>query len=182
MPDALVPRRQVIRATLALLFLLAATFPAAAEYHYRYEGSFSAAERHKLEAWVGEVRSGLESLVGPFPFDVDVYFQRVESGQPVAFSNTIRGWRQGIRLRVDPSYPLEYLLADWTAPHEFSHLALPFFSWRMKPSGPGEEVGPARPEGPDDGRPVRAFANFVCALSPAGLSPPRFAPPRSGAP
>ncbi len=115
-----------MRKALAILFLLATPYVGAAEYHYRYDGSFSAEERAKLETWVGEVRSGLESLVGPFPFDVDVYFQRVESGQPVAFSNTIRGWRQGIRLRVDPTYPLEELLADWTAPHEFSHLVLPY--------------------------------------------------------
>ncbi len=111
---------------IALLILLVTPVVAASEFHYRYEGEFTDGEREKLETWVGEVRAGLESIVGPFPFDVDVYFQRVESGQPVAFSNTLRGWRQGIRLRVDPGYPLEELLADWTAPHEFSHLALPY--------------------------------------------------------
>ncbi len=112
--------------TRLLAVLLLVPFSASAEYSYRYEGSFSAAERHKLEAWVGEVRAGLESLVGPFSFDVDVYFVRVSSDVPVVFSNTLRGRRQGIRLRVDPSYPLDDLLADWTAPHEFSHLALPY--------------------------------------------------------
>ncbi|MDJ0698435.1 MAG: hypothetical protein QNJ07_01155 [Woeseiaceae bacterium] len=119
-------RLPVTGATVALLLFLAASVPAEAEYHYRYEGSFSAEERFKLETWVGEVRRGLESLVGPFLFDVDVYFARVDSGQPVVFSNTLRGKRQGIRLRVDPRYPLEDFLADWTAPHELSHLVLPY--------------------------------------------------------
>ncbi len=119
-------KRLIVFASLAVLCIAGTTVPASAEYRYRYEGTFSSDERIKLETWIGEVRAGLESLVGPFDFHVDIYFVRVDSGQPVVFSNTIRGRRQGIRLRVDPDFPLEDFLADWTAPHEFSHLALPY--------------------------------------------------------
>lgn len=104
--------------------------PAQAELTFRYDGGFSESERDKLKTWIVDVHAGVEDLVGPFPFDVEIRFKRTQSNQPVPWANTRRGRRQGITFNVNPSFSLEELKSDWTAAHELSHLILPFVGQR----------------------------------------------------
>jgi hypothetical protein len=113
-------------ACLFLLIAVSAPSVAVANLEFHYEGQFTESEQEKLEAWITEAETGLESLVGVYPFDVKIRFSRVWSDTPVPFASTTRGRSQGIHFRVDPRYSLEDFRQDWTAAHELSHLLLPF--------------------------------------------------------
>ena len=103
---------------------------AQAERLYHFDDDFSGAERARLVAWIDEAAGGLEALVGPFPMDVHVHFQRTHAREPVPWANTLRGRRQGVRFRVDTSFSQEDFRRDWTAAHELSHLVLPYLGRR----------------------------------------------------
>lgn len=105
--------------------------PARAEIVWHWEDSFSEAEKAKLQAWVTEVVAGVEALVAPYPFDIHLTFHRADPGDsPVPWANTVRSRRQGVNFHVDPGRTRAELLEDWTAPHELSHLLLPFVGRR----------------------------------------------------
>jgi hypothetical protein len=92
-----------------------------------WEDTFSMAEQHMLTRWIDEVYLTTDSLLGPFPFDVAVHFyKRADAGEPVPWAHTRRSGKQSLHFHVDPAYDLEDFRQDWTAPHEISHLALPF--------------------------------------------------------
>ena len=117
----------MFRAALALVVAAALTAaPARADLRFQFDDSFSEAERAKLKLWVSDVAAGVENLVGPYPFDVRIRFERARSAEPVPWAHTLRGRTQGVRFYVDPSYSIDELRADWTAPHEMSHLILPY--------------------------------------------------------
>lgn len=104
---------------------------AAPNLTFVWEDRFSAADQARLERWIITTQSALERLVGPMPMGVQVHFHRRDgAGEPVPWANTQRGRRQAVHLHVDPSFPLDALLADWTAPHELSHLILPYVGRR----------------------------------------------------
>jgi len=123
-------RRRRAAACLALWSILAALTPSVArcaEIRYEWQDTFTEPERQKLGTWIEETVAGVESLVGPLPFEVSVrVYRRDGAREPVPWANTRRDAVQGVNLYVDPSYPLADFRADWTAPHEFSHLVLPF--------------------------------------------------------
>lgn len=108
--------------------LLAAAVPSQAAIEFHYESRFSEDHQAMLERWINEVASAQEALVGPLPVDVQIHFVRTDSrrGGPVPWANTIRGSAQGVRLHVNPAYSLDEFRRDWTAPHELSHLILPY--------------------------------------------------------
>lgn len=96
-----------------------------------WEDVFSAAERERLGEWVRRTCAALEGLVGPYPMDVHVHFHRRDgAGEPVPWAHTRRGNRQAVHLHVDPAFQAAAFLNDWTAPHEFSHLLLPYVGRR----------------------------------------------------
>lgn len=85
----------------------------------------------RITEWITRTVAGVESLVAPYPFDVHVALYRAEPGDsPVPWANTLRSRRQGVNFHVDPGRTREELLADWTAPHELSHLLIPFLGRR----------------------------------------------------
>jgi hypothetical protein len=58
---------------------------------------------------------------------VSAYLHRRDGArEPVPWANTQRYRGQGVHFHVDPSYSLEAFRRDWTAPHELSHLILPY--------------------------------------------------------
>lgn len=110
---------------LALVFSLAAG-PVHADIVWHWNDGFSDEEQTLLASWIAHTVSAVESLVAPFPFDLHIHFHRlIDRGEPVPWANTRRGPRQGVDFHVDPSFPLESFYADWTAPHELSHLLIP---------------------------------------------------------
>ena len=101
---------------------------------YHYENEFSDSEQLKLEIWMDEVYAATQATLGSCPFDVQVhFFASKHSSRPVSFGLAKR--KDGINsvsLYVDPTASLEDLLADWTAPHELSHLSIPFLGKSSK--------------------------------------------------
>ncbi|MEQ8660292.1 MAG: hypothetical protein RLW62_05710 [Gammaproteobacteria bacterium] len=104
---------------------------AAQSLDYAWEDRFDSAERARLGAWIEETAAALAALVGPFPMPVRIHFHRRDgSGEPVPWANTQRAGRQGVHFHVDPAYPPRAFRHDWTAPHELSHLVLPYLGRR----------------------------------------------------
>ncbi|MEZ5559971.1 MAG: hypothetical protein R3E86_15675 [Pseudomonadales bacterium] len=119
--------REAAGSTALLALLLLAAAPAQAALRFHWVDSFSPDEQVMLSSWLDETRTALERLVGPLPFDVDLYLHRRDGArEPVPWANTRRGSRQGVNLYVDPARPLQAFRDDWTAPHELSHLVLPY--------------------------------------------------------
>jgi len=105
--------------------------PARAELTFVWAGDFSDAEKAKLMAWVRETHDAVEHLVGDFPMGVRAYLHRRDGArEPVPWARTQRYRGQGVHFHVDPSYSLAAFRRDWTAPHELSHLILPYVGRR----------------------------------------------------
>jgi len=116
---------------LAALSLAILPLAAHAELAWHWEDPFSTAEQARLTEWLSTVHESVERAVAPFPFDVHVHFHRADGARsPVPWANTRRSGQQGINVHVDPRYPRDDLLADWTAYHELAHLYLPYLGRR----------------------------------------------------
>lgn len=115
------------RHSLWLLLFCLVTSPAKAEIVWHWKDAFTAEEKTKLTRWVSETTAAVEQHVAPFPFDLHIFFYRRQSQrEPVPWANTRRSGIQGVNFYVDPDYPLQAFLDDWTAPHELSHLLIPY--------------------------------------------------------
>lgn len=98
-----------------------------------YVDTFDLAEKEKLETWITEIYDVTSKTIGPYPFEVSIHFFRSERGNPVSFglAKAVEAGRQA-HFYVNPAASLADLRADWTAPHELSHLAIPFFGKKDK--------------------------------------------------
>lgn len=95
--------------------------------HYIFEDSFSHQEQIRLKKWVNTFFNATQEVLGDYPFDTYFYFKKAaNSKESVPWAHTIRSKKQGVRFHVDLSFPDSILYNDWTAPHEISHLSLPF--------------------------------------------------------
>lgn len=94
---------------------------------WHWEDDFSTTEQAKVEEWLNSVTSAAEATLGVYPFHMHFYIhKRKGSAEPVPWASTRRNVVQGIDFHIDPSYPLQSFLNDWTAPHEISHLSIPY--------------------------------------------------------
>ena len=126
--------RSLSSAFLAFWLHLLITTHAHADIVWHWESQFNHAEQDKLKSRITTTVAAVESAVGQYPFDVHIYFHRLEGrGEPVPWANTHRNHEEAIHFHVDPNYSESQLLADWTAPHELSHLLFPYvgrrYSW-----------------------------------------------------
>lgn len=122
-------RRRCCR--LAALVVLLPWTVAAAEFRFFWEDAFDPDERLRVERWLGETRAAVERLVGPFPMDVNVHMHRGASRrEPVPWAHTRRGGTQAVHFHVDLRHQADAFRRDWTAPHELSHLILPYLGRR----------------------------------------------------
>ena len=83
-----------------------------------------------LETWIGSAVDAVAGLYGTFPAE-RLHIVIVPAGpglSPVAFGLVRRGGGASVMLLVHEDASEDGLVGDWTAVHEFSHLALP----RMK--------------------------------------------------
>lgn len=100
----------------------------AANFRLNYAGEFSAEEKKSLLQWLQGVVSASNTVYGRPPLG-DTYLELIpyrNSKGPVPFGQVIREDSQGIRFYVNPTFPLQAFIDDWTAYHEFSHLLMPF--------------------------------------------------------
>lgn len=96
---------------------------------FHYLDSFSSEEKQKLESWIAKVAHATELTFGEYPFTTHVYFKRSSaalSAGPVPWAFTKRSPSQQAHFHVNTVFTEEEFLADWTAPHELSHLSIPF--------------------------------------------------------
>lgn len=98
---------------------------------FYWQAEFSPEEQQKIRQWLCVSYQQVNDFIGPYAAKAEVYLYRRDGArEPVPWASTDRGGEQQIRLQqlhfyVDPGYSLPQLFADWTAVHEFSHLALP---------------------------------------------------------
>lgn len=112
---------------LSLCVLWLTTHPAQADIVWHWKDRFSTAEKAKLTEWITRTVAGIEDFMGPYPFDIHVNFYRARRGDsPVPWASTVRSRRQGINFHVNPEHSLAAFFSDWTAPHELSHLLIPY--------------------------------------------------------
>lgn len=94
---------------------------------WHWEDEFSSAEKEKVEEWLNRVTTATESTIGAYPFTMHFYIHRRNgASEPVPWASTRRYPVQGIDFHIDPAYSLQSFLDDWTAPHEISHLSIPY--------------------------------------------------------
>jgi len=80
-------------------------------------------------SWLRHAGESLLQLYGRFPLpSVQILVVPVRDGdEAVPFAQVLRGGGSALRFFVDPRYPLQDFISDWTAVHEFSHLVHPYF-------------------------------------------------------
>lgn len=94
---------------------------------FHWEDRFNKKEKAKIKEWLNRTTQAVQNVLGNYPFDLHFYIHRAENSRgPVPWANTERSETQGVNFHVNPDFSLEELLNDWTAPHEISHLAIPF--------------------------------------------------------
>lgn len=92
-----------------------------------WRGDFDAAEREKLKAWMSSVASTVRLLNGDLPRPIiRIALQPNPSRSAVGFAQVLRNQPEGVLFYVNPAYPLNEFITDWTAYHELSHLFIPF--------------------------------------------------------
>lgn len=112
---------------IGLFALLHAPSAAAKTLILHWQDEFSHVEQQQLSQWILSVDSALTQLVGPLPFPRHVFFHRTDNAsEPVPWAHTQRDGFQGVHFYVDPAFPMQAFMDDWTAPHELSHLVLPY--------------------------------------------------------
>ncbi len=110
---------------LAGLILFASRADAAARWHW--EAPFSDAEKAGLTDWIEHSLGGMSALFGETSATFDVHFRRSrDHDEAVPWGETNKGGGRHAIFFVDPSYPWSDFKADWTAPHELSHLLFPY--------------------------------------------------------
>ncbi len=88
----------------------------------------------KIKKWLNKVFIATQNTLGEFPFDVHLHIAVSDrGGEPVPWAHTDRNDTQSVYFYIDTTYTGIDFLNDWTAPHEISHLTLPFlgkkYSW-----------------------------------------------------
>ncbi len=94
---------------------------------WHWEDSFSPGEKRNVKNWLMKVTSAVEATLGVYPFDLHFYINRRNgSSEPVPWANTRRDNNQGVKFYINPSFAPGSFTEDWTAPHEISHLSIPY--------------------------------------------------------
>lgn len=113
------------------MLLLLSSATAQADIVYHWKDRYSPEEQEKLKAWIERTVAAVQRRVAQYPFDVHVFFHRSDrGGEPVPWAHTRRLRRQEVHFHVSPEFPLQRFVDDWTAPHELSHLLIPYLGKR----------------------------------------------------
>lgn len=95
--------------------------------NFHWEDYFLPKEQKKIRKWLTIVSIATQNVLGKYPFEIHFYlYKRPHSKEPVPWAFTERHKNQGVHFYVDPSFSCASFLQDWTAPHEISHLSIPF--------------------------------------------------------
>ncbi|PKH57024.1 hypothetical protein CXF83_14445 [Shewanella sp. Choline-02u-19] len=89
------------------------------------------AQLQKMKHWLENGVKVVELTLGPMPADrlnVELVKKSFAS-EPVPFAQVIRGDPNKVKLQVNPTWPLQNFVDDWTLYHELSHLYLPYLNY-----------------------------------------------------
>ncbi len=112
---------------LCAIFISLPAYSQNTNLRFHWEDSFSPTEQQRLQNWIIRTDTALTELVGELPFTRHIFFHRRDgSREPVPWAHTQRGETQGVHFYVDLSFPQQDFDQDWTAPHELSHLVIPY--------------------------------------------------------
>ena len=117
-----------MRALLAI-GLLTWTLGALAAPRWHWHDRFSDQEQSGLKAWVEHALDAMQALFGEVPDRraILVHFHRhPRGGEPVPWAQTWKGSGREVFFHVDTRYDWRAFRADWTAPHELTHLLFPY--------------------------------------------------------
>lgn len=129
------PAKIILSVVIALNVPLMMTAAIAAEIHtaggakliIEWRGEFSNEERQKLKSWMDSVMETVRLLHGEPPRpEIRIAFKPYSSRSPVPFARVLRNDPEGVLFYVNPAYPLEDFVSDWTAYHELGHLFIPY--------------------------------------------------------
>ncbi len=94
---------------------------------WHWEDDFSVKEQEKLTKYLTEVTEATYKVLGEYPFKVHYFLHRSDSDkEPIPWAHTERGDVESVHFYVCADFPLSDFRTDWTAPHEISHLSIPF--------------------------------------------------------
>ena len=92
-----------------------------------WRGEFSDAQRTKLKSWMTSVGDTVSLLYGELPRDeIRIALKPYPSRSAVPFARVLRNEPEGVLFYINPDYPIEDFISDWTAYHELSHLFIPY--------------------------------------------------------
>lgn len=89
-------------------------------------------DNDSIAQWINATATDVSLAYGRFPNPspqvvvIPVGNGHRNSRSAVPFGRVIRDGGETVELQIDQTQPLEALLGDWTATHEFSHLMLPY--------------------------------------------------------
>lgn len=103
-----------------------------AEARLAITGDLAAEEHGKLERWIASAAGAVSAVYGRFPVAAPqiLIIPIGHRSEPVPWAHVMRGGGIAVEFFVDQARPLAEFQSDWTAPHELSHLLLPFVSSR----------------------------------------------------
>ncbi len=99
---------------------------------WHWEDKFSIEESLMLQKWIIEVTKATEVTLGNYPFDIHYYFHKSDGNEPVPFGHTAHVKHMAVHFHVNPSFNYQAFIDDWTAPHEISHLSIPFLGKKQR--------------------------------------------------
>lgn len=95
------------------------------------QSNIEQAQLQKMKRWLENGVKVVELTLGPMPADrlnVELVKKSFAS-EPVPFAQIIRGDPNKVKLQVNPTWPLQNFVDDWTLYHELSHLYLPYLNY-----------------------------------------------------
>jgi len=98
-------------------------------FNLRWQSDFSDTEQQQLQQWLQKAVNTAGQLYGEFPLPqsrIEVSRSNRASRSPVPWGQTLRQDPEGVSFSVNTTRSLDEFIADWTAPHEFSHLFIPY--------------------------------------------------------
>lgn len=122
--------RFVLRLALPFALWLCCSTTAAASSPvsaWQFAQEITPAQRNELKAWLSEVQTGLNRLLGPFPDQHEIHIKhQASNSSPVPWAHTAKGSTRQIHFTVDTSKSWTAFRKDWTAAHELSHMLFPY--------------------------------------------------------
>lgn len=92
-----------------------------------YRGDFTDPQKQVLRAWLTQVGETVVLLHGELPRpQIRLALQPYPARSPVPFARVLRNEPQGVLFYINPDFPLQDYVSDWTAYHELSHLFIPY--------------------------------------------------------